>query len=80
MLGLLQIYKQGAGAANAKRVRIYGKTFEAFNAKLPLQAFHCGVIYKRPFVNGCGIKVPETVFKPFLVTPLDHKFTRFHGT
>ena len=79
MLCLLQVYQQGAGAADAKRIRFHGIPLEAVYAKLTLQAFHGGVVHKRPFVYGRGVIVPKALLEAFLVAPLDHKFPWLHG-
>ena len=79
VLGLFQVHQQRAGTANAQRVRVDGKAFEAVHAQLPLEALHGGIVHKGPFVNGSGEIVPQALLEAFFVAALHHQFLGLEG-
>ena len=74
VLRLFQIHQQGPGAADSQGIRVDGKALEAVHLKLAPEALHGGIVHERPFVDGCGVEVSETLFQPLLVPPLNHQF------
>ena len=79
VLGLFQVHQQRAGTANAQRVRVDGKAFEAVHAQLPFEALHGGIVHKGPFVNGSGEIVPQALLEAFFVAALHYQFLGLEG-